>query len=137
MGVAIMMKLSQRKLWNSAKSALTSTYNKNLSTVQKIIACMEMSECMLQLTQTGYAFQPSTLSAEMLNISVKSDNNLVNSTAIKHTSLMAESKIQRESLGIGQAEVQWILRVGKPINIMTEKSKTNRLAVSTIRSLDE
>jgi hypothetical protein len=112
MGVAIMMKLSQRKLWNSAKSALTSTYNKNLSTVQKTIACMEMSECMLQLTQTGYAFQPSTLSAEMLNISVKSDNNLVNSTAMKHTSLIAESKIQRGSLGIGQAEVQWILRVG-------------------------
>lgn len=71
-----------------------------------------MSECMLQLTQTGYAFQPSTLSAEMLNISVKSDNNLVNSAAMKHTSLIAESKIQRGTLGIGQAEVQWILRVG-------------------------
>jgi hypothetical protein len=82
-------------------------------------------------------FSTIHLSAEMLNISVKSDNNLVNSNAMKHTSLIAESKIQRGSLGIGQAEVQWILRVGKPINIMTEKSKTNRLAVSTIRSLDE
>jgi hypothetical protein len=137
LGATFMMKNGQRKLWNSAKSALIFTYNENLNTEQKTIASMEMAECMLQLTQIGYAFQPSTLSAEMLNVSVKSDKNLINTTAMKHTSLIAESKIQREILGIGQAEVQWILRLGKPINIMAEKSKTNRLAVSTILSFDE
>jgi hypothetical protein len=136
-GAASLMKMGQRKLWNSAKSALIFTYNENLNTEQKVIASMEMAECMLQLTQLGYAFQPSTLSAEMLNVSVKSDNNLINSTAMKHTSLIAESKIQRETLGIVQAEVQWVLRVGKPINVMTEKSKTNRLPVSTILSFGE
>lgn len=137
LGAAFMMKNGQRKLWNSAKSALIFTYNENLNTEQKTIASMEMAECMLQLTQIGYAFQPSTLSAEMLNVTVKSDNNLINTTAMKHTSLIADSKTQRETLGIGQAEVQWILRLGKPINIMTEKSKTNRLPVSTILSFDE
>ncbi|AGH46273.1 hypothetical protein [Paraglaciecola psychrophila] len=136
-GASLMMKIGQRKLWNSAKSALIFTYNDNLNTEQKTIAGMEMAECMLQLTQKGYAFQPSTLSAEMLNVSVKSENNLINSTAMKHTFLIAESKIQRETLGIVQAEVQWILRVGKPTNIMNEKSKTNRLTVSKTLSFDE
>jgi hypothetical protein len=136
-GAASIMKMGQRKLWNSAKSALIFTYNENLNTEQKTIASMEMAECMLRLTQMEYAFQPSTLSAEMLNVTVKSGNNLINATAMKHTHLIAESKTQRETLGIGQAEVQWILRFGKPINVMTEKSKTNRLPVSKILSFDE
>jgi len=137
LGAAFMMKIGQRKLWNSAKSALIFTYNENLSTEQKTIAGMEMAECMLQLTHIGYAFQPSTLSAEMLNVSVKSDTNLINATAMKHTHLIVESESQREILGIGQAEVQWVLRLGKPTNIMNEKSKTNRIAVSKTLSFDE
>jgi hypothetical protein len=136
-GAAFMMKVGQRKLWNSAKSALIFTYSENLSTEQKTIASIEMAECMLQLTQIGYSFQPSTLSAEMLNVSVKPDKNLINSTTMKQTSLIAESAIQRKKLGIGRSEVQWILRVGKPIITMTEKLKTNRLPVSTILSFEE
>ena len=34
LGAAFMMKLGQRKLWNSAKSALIFTYNENLNTEQ-------------------------------------------------------------------------------------------------------
>lgn len=136
-GASFMMKMGQLKLWNSAKSALIFVYKENLNAEQKTIASMEMAKCMLLLTQKGYAFQPSTLSAEMLNVAVKSDNNLINSTHMKQTSLVAESKTQRDTLGIGQAEVQWILRVGKPINIMSDTAKTNRLPISTILSFEE
>jgi hypothetical protein len=136
-GAATMMKIGQRKLWKSSKSALIFTYNENINTKQKTIASMELAECMLKLTRVGFAFQPSTLSAEMLNVMIKQDRNLINNTSMKHTSLIEESKFQREELGLGSSEVQWVLRVGKPTNIMSEKSKTNRLPASTILSFDK
>ena len=137
MGARMMMKFGQKKLWNSSESAIIFTLNPHLSLEQKIQSSADMFTIMLNLTSLGYVFQPSTLSTEILNSSVKNKTNILNATGMKAPSITSNIAKHRHALHVGTREIQWILRVGKPITPLSKDSRTNRLDTSIILSFDD
>ena len=96
-----------------------------------------MFEIMLKLTSLGYAFQPSTLSTEILNYYVKDKTNVVTSTEMRAENLISKIKKYRTTLHAGANEIQWILRIGKPVTPLPKDSRTNRLDTLIVLSFDD
>ncbi len=136
-GARFMMKMGQKKLWKSSKSALIFTLNPNLDLEEKIKAGADMFNIMLKLTSLGYAFQPSTLSTEILNSNVKVKSNVLTSTGIKAPSITSNITKYRNYLNAGSREIQWILRIGKPITPLPKEARTNRLDTSVVLSFED
>ena len=130
LGARILMTRAQKKLWQSSNSCLIFKYNASLSRQDKVIACKQMMQTLLQLSKEGYVFQPSTMSAEFLNIPFKSIN-IFNSAKMSSTNLIDEIDAQRELLDIKE-EIQWVLRVGKVKTPLDESALTNRQATETL-----
>ena len=133
----MMMKFGQKKLWKSSESALIFSLNPQLSLEEKIKSSAGMFTIMLKLTSLGYVFQPSTLSTELLNSSVKLKTNILSATDMKAPSITSKIEKYRQVLNVGNREIQWILRVGKPFTPLSKGSRTNRLAISIILSFDD
>jgi hypothetical protein len=123
-GARMLMLHTQKKLWLSSKSFLVFSYASNLSLEQKTIACKEMMHTLLALSKRGYVFQPSTMSAEILNIQFKSIN-IVNAAKMQPSKLEQEITKQRDYLGILE-EIQWVLRLGKVKTPLDNSALTNR-----------
>lgn len=130
LGARILMTRAQKKLWQSSKSCLIFKYNANLSRQNKTIACKQMMQVLLQLSKEGYVFQPSTMSAEFLNIPFKSVN-IFSSAKIASTDLINDIDAQRKLLGIKE-EIQWVLRIGKVKTSLDEGALTNRQTTETL-----
>jgi hypothetical protein len=124
-GARMLMMYLQKKLWISSKSFLVFTYDSNLSREQKTIACKQMMHTLLSLSKSGYVFQPSTMSAEILNTPLKS-LNIVSSANMQPSKLEQEIHKQREYLDIAEQEVQWVLRIGKVDSPLDKAALTNR-----------
>jgi len=129
-GARILMLHTQKKLWLSSKSFLVFTYAANLSREQKTIACKQMMHTLLTLTKRGYVFQPSTMSAEILNIPFKS-RNIVNAAKMQPSKLELEVTKQRDYLGTSE-EIQWVLRLGKVEIPLDNSALTNRHNTETL-----
>jgi hypothetical protein len=136
-GARMMMKMGQKKLWHSSKSALIFTLKPNLVLEEKINASADMFNILLKLTSLGYAFQPSTLGTEILNSDLKVETNLITSTGMQAQCLTSLIIKHRAYLDAGTNEIQWILRIGKPVTPLPQDSRTNRLDTSTILSFDD
>lgn len=129
-GAKFLMTYLQRQLWLSSKSFLVFTYATGLTKEQKTIACKQMMQTLLILSKEGYVFQPSTMSAEILNIPFKA-LNIVTAADMHPNKLEQEATKQREHLGISE-EVQWILRVGKVHTPLNNEALTNRHETETL-----
>lgn len=123
-GARMLMLHTQKKLWLSSKSFVVFTYNANLSREQKTIACKEMMHTILLLSKRGYVFQPSTMSAEILNIPFK-PVNIINSAQMQPSKLEQDITKHRDYLGISE-EIQWVLRIGKVDAPLDNEALTNR-----------
>jgi hypothetical protein len=124
-GARMLMLHTQKKLWLSSKSFIIFTYNLDLSAEHKTIACKQMMHTLLSLSKSGYVFQPSTMSAEILNTPIKS-LNIVNSANMQPNKLEQEVQKQREYLDIAEQEVQWVLRIGRVDSPIDKAALTNR-----------
>ena len=134
MGFQKGMQSSQLKLWKSAQSAILFKVDSDLSVEQKALASVEMMHVILQLSQAGYAVQPSTLSSEILNMPIKQcDNNLSTATGIDFS--LNEQRISqiRKRLQISdQQQILWLLRIGKPSSAFPSEAKTGRRNIPSI-----
>jgi hypothetical protein len=123
---------TQKKLWLSSKSFLVFSYAPGLSTEHKTIACKQMMHILLSLSKSGYVFQPSTMSAEILNTPFK-PINIVSSANMQPSKLEQQVQMLREYLGLDMAEeVQWILRIGKVDAPLDNTALTNRHLTETL-----
>ncbi|MFT2090419.1 hypothetical protein [Paraglaciecola sp. 2405UD69-4] len=136
-GARLMMKFAQKKLWVSSQSALVFSVQAGMSLEEKVNASSEMFNVLLNLTNLGYAFQPSTLSTEILNSDIKPKLNIFSATGIKAPYLQSDVAKYRKLLSVETREIQWILRIGKPSGDLPNNSKTNRLDTSKILSFEE
>jgi len=130
-GARFLMLHTQKKLWLSSKSFLIFTYDSNLSREHKTIACKQMMHTILTLSKEGYVFQPSTMSAEVLNKPLKSIN-IVSSAKMQPSKLEQQIDEQREYLDIAEQEVQWVLRIGKVESPLDKTALTNRHQTDTL-----
>lgn len=133
-GAKFLMTYLQRKLWLSSKSFLVFTYHSNLSREQKTIACKQMMHVLLTLSQSGYVFQPSTMSAELLNIPLKT-LNIANAAKMQQNKLEQQVQTQRSYLGTSE-EIQWILRIGRVNTPLSSEALTNRHETETLLKFD-
>jgi hypothetical protein len=124
-GARMLMMHTQKKLWLSSKSFLVFTYNPGLSNEHKAIACKQMMHTLLSLSKSGYVFQPSTMSAEILNTPIKS-LNIISSANMQPSKLEQKIQKQRQYLDIAEQEVQWVLRIGKVNSPLDKAALTNR-----------
>jgi hypothetical protein len=126
-GARWIMQHTQKKLWLSSKSFLVFSYDLGLSREHKTIACKQMMHTILSLSKNGYVFQPSTMSAEILNTPFK-PINIVSSADMQPNKLEQQVQKQREYLGldIAEEEVQWVLRIGKVDAPLDNTALTNR-----------
>ena len=134
-GARWLMQHTQKKLWLSSKSFLVFTYQANLSKEHKTIACKEMMHTLLTLSQKGYVFQPSTMSAEILNTPLKA-TNIVTAANMQPSNLEQEIQSHRDYLDIAQQEVQWILRIGKVEKTLDKDALTNRHSTDTLLTFE-
>jgi hypothetical protein len=134
-GARILMLHTQKKLWLSSKSVLIFTYYDNLSKEQKTIACQQMMHILLTLSKKGYVFQPSTMSAEILNTQFKA-TNIITAANMQPSSLEQEIKKHRGYLDIAEQEVQWILRIGKVDKPLNKDALTNRHSTDTLLTFE-
>lgn len=130
-GARMLMLRTQKKLWLSSKSFLVFTYHPNLSREHKTIACQQMMHTLLSLSKNGYVFQPSTMSAEILNSPLKS-TNIISSAHMQPNKLEQEIRTQRAYLDIAEGEVQWVLRIGKVVTPLDNEALTNRHTTDTL-----
>jgi hypothetical protein len=134
-GARWLMLQTQKKLWCSSKSFLLFTYKANLSKEQKTIASKEMMHALLSLSQKGYVFQPSTMSAEILNTPLK-EPNIITAAKMQPSKLEQQIQKQRSYLGIAEQEIQWVLRVGKVEKALDKGALTNRHPVDTLLTFE-
>ncbi len=132
-GARMLMLHTQKKLWLSSKSFLVFSYAPGLSKEHKTIACKQMMYTLLSLSKSGYVFQPSTMSAEILNTPFK-PINIVSSANMQPSKLEQQVQKQREYLGldIAEEEVQWVLRIGKVDSPLDNTALTNRHLTETL-----
>lgn len=129
-GARMLMMHTQKKLWLSSKSFLVFTYDPSLSREHKTIASKQMMHTLLTLSQEGYVFQPSTMSAEILNIPFK-PLNIVKAAKMQPCKLEQEVQKQREYLGVTE-EIQWVLRIGRVETPIQDEALTNRHATEDL-----
>lgn len=134
-GARWLMLQTQKKLWLSSKSFLIFTFKANLSTEQKTIASKEMMHTLLSLSQKGYVFQPSTMSAEILNTPLKTPN-IITAAQMQPSKLEQQIQKQRSYLGVTNQEIQWVLRVGKVEKPLDKGALTNRHSTDTLLSFE-
>ncbi|MGS2721910.1 hypothetical protein [Paraglaciecola aestuariivivens] len=134
-GARFMMQHTQKKLWFSSKSFLIFTYPSGSSQADKVLASKQLMHVLLRLSEQGYVFQPSTMSAEILNQSLK-PLNIVNAAKMQPSKLEQEAQQQRQALGLGNQEVQWILRVGKVASSLPKDALTNRHSTENLLSFE-
>jgi len=132
-GARMLMMYLQKKLWMSSKSFLVFSYDPGLSKEHKTIASKQMMHILLSLSKNGYVFQPSTMSAEILNTPFKLIN-IVSSANMQPSKLEQQVQKQREYLGldIAEEEVQWVLRIGKVDAPLDNTALTNRHLTETL-----
>jgi hypothetical protein len=124
---------TQLTLWQSSRAFLCASHPKNASWEQKILFSQQLMSLTLRLSEQGYAFQPSTLSAEILNLPLKPLSNLHTTAALKLHQVENKLSHIRTILGLNATQqVLWILRCGKVQSTLPQEARTQRLAVSTL-----
>ncbi|MFT5923950.1 MAG: hypothetical protein ACI9LE_000942 [Paraglaciecola sp.] len=124
---------TQLTLWQSSRAFLCASHPKNASWAQKIIFSQQLMSLTLRLSELGYAFQPSTLSTEILNLPIKPLRNLQTTAALKLHQVEDKLSHVRTCLGLNATQqVLWIIRCGKVQSPLPQKARTHRLAASTL-----
>ena len=135
-GARIAMQKSQKALWQSNGAFLVFVYNQKLSRTEKCLANKQMMEVILMLSKQGYSFQPSTLSTDVLNYPLKPELNLETSkSSLDLESLTSMIEQTRDDLSLGQEEVEWIIRIGKPDSPLADEARTHRRSVDDLLSV--
>jgi hypothetical protein len=124
---------TQLELWQSSRAFLCASHPKNASWAQKVLFSQQLMSLTLRLSEQGYAFQPSTLSTEILNLPLKPLRNLQTTAELKLHQVEDKLSHMRTNLGLNATQqVLWILRCGKVQSPLPQEARTQRLAASTL-----
>ncbi len=133
LGMQRLMYRSQLDLWRSGNAGIVFTYHPDLSLAEKTLACMEMMQCVLGLTQAGFAVQPSTITTEVLNIGHKPVKNICTEAGYTMPALAERSQHLRTRLALpDHQEVAWVLRVGRPTSPFPAEARTHRMSLDQL-----
>ena len=127
---------TQLALWQSSRTFLCASHPINATWSQKVLFSQQLMSLILRLNEQGYAFQPSTLSTEILNLPLKPARNLHTTAALKLHQVEDKLSHIRSSLGLNATQqVLWILRCGKVQSPLPQDARTQRLAASTLLNI--